>query len=205
MNERFNLGNILSKNKPLVVAGAGLVAVGAVASCSTGKATPTHAVDVCSRIINKASFTYTEYDWARKLWDGQSQQKTVVDYKYATANGQVIDVHSMDDYIRVKVGDQHCDTYYVEDGRTPDVTTPTPASTPTHGEKCGIVQQAEILNKTGIAASNLLGDGEWRTNMKVYPVLTTQELGSVVVDENKYVLHPVGTVACFDQTELSAQ
>lgn len=170
--------------------------------------TPSHAVTECSKIINKASFTYTKYDWVRKLWDGQSQQRTIVDYKLATADGKVVTLPTMEEYIDAKIGTNHCETKYVHENVT---TSPTPTVTRPHtkavnpGEKCDKVTAAEILTKGGIAVSNLLGDGELRSKLDVYPTLTTQSLGTIIVDEDTYVLHPVGTTACFKPAELANQ
>ena len=65
------------------------------------------------------------------------------------------------------------------------------------------VTQAEVLNDSSIAASNFWLDGEIRSQLNVYPVLTTAEVGSVVVDQDTYVLHPVGTAVCFESAELT--
>lgn len=180
----------------LLTAAAALAATVVLAGCGNASANPeeTPSPKICSTIINKASFTYTEYDVAKLFWDGQSQQRTIVDYKFATDNGTVVKLSNKNDYIDIKVGNEYCQDDYGQFNE----------SHPTFvdAKDCDTVTQAEIITEGGIAGSNLFWDGELRSKLDIYPLVTTEKYASVVVDQDKYVLHPVGTEVCFNAQEL---
>lgn len=184
---------------PVAAAIAALACSGCEASpaATDDSAASRLSVSVCSQIISKAEFSYTEYDIARALWNGESRQKPVNDYLFATADGRVIKLPHLEDYIGLKVGDSYCEGDF--QWSASDVT-PQPDS----GTECDKVTAAKIYNESSIAGSNLFFDGAVEKGLKVFPTLETQRHGAVIVGEEKYVLHPVGAQVCFTPAELAA-